>query len=308
VVVIVGYTKDDEGEYISDEGTAPLIAEMFPPMDHATLGVDAPYEPRLPPGHSETLAAEHEVVSESRGTMAPGGDRTSLRLSDADESLIAAASALSENVVVVVVSGSSVVMPWAVSVPVVLLTWYSGVEGGTALAEVLTGAVEPAGRLPFVITTEAAHLPEFDKDAETATYDLFHGQWKLDREAQRAHYPFGWGLGYAQIEISEATLSDDADTVTVVVSNESDRAGSTVVFVHGGLSDSAHDRPPWRLIGFVKVTLEPGESQVVDVVLDWSVLDVRINGAWLTEAGRYELEVGLYAHDPDAVSVTLARA
>ncbi|MBG7606145.1 MAG: glycoside hydrolase family 3 protein, partial [Actinobacteria bacterium] len=193
VVVIVGYTKDDEGEYISDAGTAPLIAEMFPPMDHATLGVDAPYEPQLPPGHSEDLEAEHEVVSENLGTMAPGGDRTSLLLSDADESLIAAASALSANVVVVVVSGSSVVMPWADSVPVVLLTWYSGVEGGTALADVLTGAVEPAGRLPFVITREAAHLPEFDKDAETASYGLFHGQWKLDRDVQRAHYPFGWG-------------------------------------------------------------------------------------------------------------------
>jgi beta-glucosidase len=277
-------------------------------MDHPELGVDAPYEPQLPPGHSEDLEAEHEVFSENIGTMAPGGDRTSLRLSDADEALIAAASALSENVVVVVVSGSSVVLPWAESVPVVLLTWYSGVEGGTALADVLTGAVEPAGRLPFVITREAAHLPEFDKDAETASYGLFHGQWKLDRDVQRAHYPFGWGLGYAQLAIGEATLSDDGESVAVVVSNGTDRAGSTVVFVRGGLSDSAHDRPSRRLIGFVKVTLEPGESQVVDVVLDWSALDLRIDGAWLTEAGRYELEVGLYAHDPDAISVTLARA
>jgi beta-glucosidase len=231
-----------------------------------------------------------------------------LCLSEADEALIAAASAVNENVVVVVVSGSAVVMPWAESVRAVLMTWYSGIEGGTALADVLIGAVEPAGRLPFVIPTEADHLPEFDKDAETATYGLFHGQWKLDRDEHSAHFPFGWGLGYAQITISEATLSDDGETVAVVVANVSDRPGSTVVFVHAGVPVSDHDRPPRRLVGFARMLLEAGESTIVEVALDWSALDLRIDDVWLTEPGRYELEVGQYAHDRAAISLTTIRS
>jgi len=187
------------------------------------------------------------------------------------------------------------------------MTWYSGVEGGAALADVLTGVVEPGGRLPFVIPTEAAHLPDFDKDAETVTYGLLHGQWKLDQEAHPAHFPFGWGLGYCRITIVEATLADDGASVVAVVSNESDRAGSTVVFVHGGLPSSDHDRPPSRLIGFVRVVLDPGESRVVDVALDWSMLDLRIDGGWSTEPGRYELEVGLQARDPAAIQLTMVR-
>jgi beta-glucosidase len=308
VVVVVGYTKDDEGEFIDDKGTAPLIAEMFPPIDHATLGVDAPYEPQLPAGVADDSDVQPDDAPNNLVTMAPGGDRSSLCLREADEALIAAASAASGNVVVVVVSGSAVVMPWAESVRAVLMTWYSGVEGGAALADVLTGAVEPAGRLPFVIPTEADHLPDFDKDAETATYGLYHGQWKLDRDAHAAHYPFGWGLAYAQIEIGEATMSDDGESVSVVVSNESDRAGSTVVFVHGGLPTSKYDRPLRRLIGFARVFVEPRESKVVDVALDWSTLDLRIDGRWLTEPGRYELEVGRYAHDPAAVPLTTIRS
>ena len=91
--------------------------------------------------------------------MAPGGDRASLRLSASDESLIAAAAAANDNVVVVVVGGSAVVMPWASTVPAILMTWYSGVEGGSALADVLVGESEPAGRLPFAVPTDPAHLP-----------------------------------------------------------------------------------------------------------------------------------------------------
>jgi len=306
VVVVVGYTKDDEGEYINDEGTAPLIAEMFPPMDHPTLGVDAPYEPPAP-RRSAMTEARPDRDSDTSDMMAPGGDRTSLRLSDVDEALIAAAAAANDNVVVVVVSGSSVVMPWADSVRAVLMTWYSGVEGGTALSDVLTGVAEPAGRLPFVIPTEAADLPEFEKDANTVTYDLFHGQWMLDRDVKRAHFPFGWGLGYSDILVREATLSDDDDSVTVVVSNDGDRRGSTVVFVHAGLRASVHARPPWRLIGFARIVVRPGTSEVVDVPLDWTALDLRIDGAWTSEPGTYELEVGLHARDPEAIYLTSAR-
>ncbi len=87
-------------------------------------------------------------------------------------------------------------MPWADSVRALLVSWYPGVEGGNALADVLTGVAEPGGRLPFAIPSDADHLVPFDKDATAVVYDLLHGQWKLDADGHTAHFPFGAGTGY----------------------------------------------------------------------------------------------------------------
>ncbi len=87
-------------------------------------------------------------------------------------------------------------MPWADDVAAVIQSWYSGVEGGSALAAMIAGDAEPSGRLPFAVPHDADDLAFFDRDATAITYDLFHGQWKLDRDGVAARYPFGWGLGY----------------------------------------------------------------------------------------------------------------
>jgi beta-glucosidase len=84
-------------------------------------------------------------------------------------------------------------MPWADDVAAVLVDLVPGRGGRRALADVLAGDAEPAGRLPFVIPAEPAHLPHFDRDATEITYDLFHGQWKLDRDGHVAQFPFGAG-------------------------------------------------------------------------------------------------------------------
>jgi len=302
VVVVVGYTKDDEGEYIDNEGTGRLVADLFPPMDHPTLGVDA-----VRPDEATGAAVDpSDRRTPDDGGMAPGGDRSSLRLSDADEALITAAAARHPRVVVAVVCGSAVVMPWVEQVPATLVTWYSGVEGGMALADVITGRAEPMGRLPFAIPTDPDHLADFDRDAATAVYDLFHGQWKLDRDGIAAHFPFGWGLGYGSIDLSSATLSDPT-TLSATVTNNSARSTSAVVFAHAGLDESAWERPPLRLVGFARVAVDPGSSRDVAIELDWSMLDVRVDGDWLIEPGSYTVEVGRHAHDPGALTLTVDR-
>jgi beta-glucosidase len=300
VVVVVGYTKDDEGEYIDDRATAPLIAELFPPIDHPTLGRSVPHE-ALPTGRPRSGEIEFARA------MAPGGDRASLRLSEADEALIAAAAARHDRVVVAVVCGSAVVMPWADSVPAVLVTWYAGVEGGAALADLLVGESEPAGRLPFAIPVDEDHLVDFDRDATTAVYDLFHGQWKLDRDGHRAHFPFGWGLGYGSVDILGAELVDGGRTVRATVVNGSGRDTSTVVFAFAGVVASAHERPARRLVGFGRVQLGAGVTATVDVDVDWPALDLRLDGGWVTEPGVYELAVGRCAGDPAAVTLVVDR-
>jgi beta-glucosidase len=238
--------------------------------------------------------------------MAPGGDRISLRLADADEALVAAAAATHDRVIVVVVAGSAVVMPWASTVSAVLLTWYSGVDGGTALADVLGGDVEPAGRLPFVVPTDPSHLPHFDRDATSITYDLFHGQWLLDRDGHDAHFPFGWGLGWGAVELVGAHVVDGS-TVVATVHNPESRPLRAVVFVQAGVTSSAWERPLRRLVGFGRATVEPGTTVTLVIDLDWSMLDVRVDGDWVTEAGAYVLDVGLHARDPDAVTLTVQR-
>ncbi|MFN3258876.1 MAG: glycoside hydrolase family 3 C-terminal domain-containing protein [Ilumatobacter sp.] len=348
VVVVVGYTKHDEGEYIDDAGTAPLIAELFPPMDHPDLGFAAPTatpgatppaaSAGIPPDTPSEIPAGAMIDPQSSAAvdepetlvpaepaepsgMSPGGDRTSLRLSASDEALIAEAASLSDRVVVVVQCGSAVMMPWADSVQALVIGWYGGVEGGNGLADVLVGAAEPGGRLPFVIPTDAAHLPYFDKDADVATYDLFHGQWLLDRDGHAPQFPFGAGAGYTRFELGDARLDTarldtasavaerdvESQRVVVEVRNTGERAGSTVVFAFAGLDGSTVERPRRRLIGFASVHLDAGDVGSVAIDLDWSQLDVRRDGRWWTEPGEYLVEIGQYANDPAAVRLHVAR-
>ncbi len=301
VVVIVGYTKADEGECIEAAGADELGRTIFPPIDHPTLGNGAAWTP--PPGAVRPPASPS---GDTLDRMAPGGDRLSLRLSAADEALIAAATAANDNVIVVVVGGSAVVMPWASSVRAVLMTWYAGVEGGTALADVLAGEVEPTGRLPFAVPADATHLADFDRDATAVTYDLFHGQWKLDRDGHAAHFPFGWGLGWGEVEVAGAVLVDST-TVSVSVRNPTERPLSAVVFGHAGLEHSEWERQHRRLVCFARVAVDPGATVDVEIEIDWSMLDVRADGDWITESGDYVLDIGRYAGDPAAVTVTLHR-
>ncbi len=289
-VVVVGYTHADEGEYLDTTGMQQL-AHLFPPWDHPTLGV-----------------REGETITGPGGggdgpTMSPGGDRSSLRLSAADEALIAAAAARTDRLVVCVMAGSAVVMPWLEEVPAALLTWYPGMAGGSALADVLTGVAEPGGRLPFAIPVDGADLVDFDRTATTATYGLLHGQWHLDATGAATHLPFGWGLGYTTVELADPRVEGDALVVTAT--NTGERAGTTVVQVHASVPGSAFARPPRRLVGFAKVALDPGASQPVQVALDLDQLRVRVDGGWVTEDAEVVLHVGQHAHDDALPTVTV---
>ena len=280
-VVVVGYTRHDEGEYLGDGGD--VFMELAPPMDHPELGFTDP--------------AQFEALADSFGDggavagSSQGGDRASLRLHPDDEQLIADAAAACDRVVVAVMAGSAVVVPWLDSVSAALMVWYPGSEGGHALADVLFGQAEPGGRLPFAIPLEESDLVDFDRDADTAVYGLLHGQWHLDASGTAAHLPFGHGLGYTTFELGEAQL--EADRATVTVANVGSRAGSTVVQVYGRVPGSAYERPPRRLVGFAKVRLGAGESVEAVIPVDRSQLSVRVDGSWICEDRPVELSVGL---------------
>ena len=222
-----------------------------------------------------------------------GGDRASLRLHPTDEQLIADARAVCDRVVVAVMAGSAVVMPWLDTAAAALMVWYPGSEGGHALADVLLGRAEPGGRLPFAVPHDESHLVDFDRDADTAVYGLLHGQWHLDARGTPAHLPFGHGLGYTTFELGEARL--EGDRVTVAVANTGSRAGSTVVQVYGSVPGSAHEHPLKRLVGFAKVRLDADQSTQAAVAVDRSLLDLRIDGAWVREDLPVEYVMGFDA-------------
>ena len=164
-VVIVGYTGEDEGEHLGDADIGLFLAHA-PPMDHPELGFSDPAQ-------AEALA----VAGTDDATARPkGGDRTSLRLHPADEQLIAEVRAVNDRVVVAVMAGGAVVMPWLEDVPAVLMVWYPGSEGGNAFADVLLGHAEPGGRLPFAVPRAESDLVSFDAGAAAAAYGLLHGR------------------------------------------------------------------------------------------------------------------------------------
>ena len=287
-LVVVGYTKEDEGEFVDPEAMTRL-SFLYPPSDHPETGFPPDFV--APPPKTE--------VDGIAPGFAAGGDRTSLRLRPEDEALIAAAVARSERVVVAVMTGSAVVMPWLEAPAATLMLWYPGMEGGHALADVLLGQAEPGGRLPFAIPVDAEDLVDFDKDATRFRYELLHGQWWLDHRGTPAHLPFGYGLGYTPFTLDEAARVEAG--VEVTVRNRGARPGATVVQLYGSVPDSTRLRPPKRLLAFRRVPLGAGESTSLTLPVDLAPLDVREKGGWLREELPVALHVGFDADSTQRV-------
>ena len=265
IVVVVGNTAEDEGEFI--------------PGDIA-LGADVP----------EELRSEAQ-----RSTV--GGDRDNLGLRKDQRDLIAAATSAGKPVIVVIVSGSAIMVEeWHESVGAILQTFYSGMEGGTALAKLLFGEVSPSGKLPFVVAKSPADYPFFDKDAEQITYDLWHGYTKFDREGIEPRYPFGHGLSYTTFDYrSLKTLADDkAVHAQVAVTNTGEVEAEEVAQFYVGAPGKALERQKKLLKGFARVKLKPGERRLVAVTFLRDDLRYRdpATRRWQFEPGEYRISSG----------------
>ncbi len=287
-VVVVGYTAQDEGEYVGSFD--PPLAALYPP---------APDD-----GALEELARVWDA-----GPQEVGGDRASLRLHPDDEATVLAVAAANPRTVVVVISGASVVIEaWRHDVPAILFAWYPGMEGGRALADVLLGRAEPGGRLPCVVPRSEADLPPFDRDATRVVYDRWHGQRRLDRDGVAAAYPLGFGLGYTTLTIGEVEVrgADGGVTVDAVVTNTGVRDGGHVVqvYIH---RPEAGGRPAERfLAGFARVGCPAGERRPVRIDVPRERLAVRHGpGDWRLLPGTYRFDVGAHAADADCTSVGL---
>ncbi|HEX2578163.1 MAG TPA: glycoside hydrolase family 3 N-terminal domain-containing protein [Aquihabitans sp.] len=294
-VVVVGYTRDDEGEFIGD--TDPSLAALFPAAD----------EPDVAERYAAELADLPETTKPPRladrpGGFSTGGDRTSLRLPAADVALIHAVAAASPRTIVVIQAGSAVVIEeWVGEVAAVVQGWYAGCQAGPGLADVLLGVVDPSARLPFTVPTDEAHLPAFDRDATSFTYDRWHGWWHAERAGHRPAFPFGFGLSYTTFALGDVDVASGGGMLTVQgsVTNTGDRDGADVVQVYAELPDAD---APRRLVGFARVEVAAGVAAPFTISVPVEGLATRDAAAhaWRGPAGRHRLSVARFATDPDA--------
>ena len=292
-LVVVGFTHADEGEFIPPNQLQPY-ATLFPP----------------PANDAEKVQADNLKKGMGESGFSTGGDRLGLTLRREDEALIAAVAAANPRTIVAVMAGSAVIMEaWRHKVPAILMLWYPGQEGGHALADILTGKVNPSGRLPCTFPTAADHLPFFDRDATAITYDLWHGYRKLMRDGNQAAFPFGFGLSYTTFAHADLTLAadrlagDETLEASVDVTNTGRQAGDDIVQLYVAVHGSAVERAPRELKAYARVHLAPGETKQVRLAVPVRELAWFDAGrGWVIEATECEALIAHHADDGTPLS------
>ncbi len=220
-----------------------------------------------------------------------GGDRTDLRIPEEDVKLIKALSSLNKKLIVNIMGGSAyIINDWIDCADAVIMSFYSGLEGGNALADILSGDKNPGGKLPFTIAHKAEDYPAFlhigtkNKDIE---YNYYHGYTLMDKKEIEPHFPFGFGLSYTEFSLSDITLSNDDKKIKVAakISNTGDFDGDEVIQLYVGSDNKNIDRPVKLLKGFKRVSVKAGETITVEADVD--INDIRF---FNTEKDEWELD------------------
>ena len=220
-----------------------------------------------------------------------GGDRTNLKMPEPEEALVRAVAATGKPLVVVLMNGSALAVNWEEEhADAVLESWYSGEEGGAAIAETLSGTNNPAGRLPITFYKDVHQLPNFaDYSMKGRTYRYFTG---------KPLWPFGYGLSYTTFKYDDLALpkgpikAGDLVNASVNVTNTGKLAGDEVVQLYLKFPD-VPGAPIRALRGFKRIHLDPGASQTVTFHLERRDLSmVTEAGNIIVAQGRYTVSIG----------------
>ncbi|WP_422773714.1 glycoside hydrolase family 3 C-terminal domain-containing protein [Plantactinospora sp. WMMC1484] len=239
------------------------------------------------------------VVGTTEEVESEGFDRSTLALPGRQDELVRRVAAANPRTVVVVNSGSPVLMPWADEVAAILLTWFPGQEAGVALADVLLGRAEPGGRLPTTWPRRAEDCPALETTpvAGTLEYadDVFVGYrgWRAE-----PLFPFGHGLGYTDWAYDSLTVEagsagpqrPDGPVAVVTLRNTGSRPGREVVQVYVGPEAAEPDRPVRWLAGFAAAEAAPGGTVTVRVPLPARTFQVWEPDGWRLRPARYRIE------------------
>ncbi|CRK15551.1 hypothetical protein BN1723_010707 [Verticillium longisporum] len=243
-----------------------------------------------------------------------GRDQDSFNLPRGQNELIAAVAAANRNTVVVNSTGVAVAMPWLDQVRGLVQAWFPGQECGNSIADVLTGAVNPEGRLPMTFPQKIEDAPahgnfpgEYVDGQLKVTYEegVFVGYRHFDRLTRdKVNFPFGHGLSYTSfeygaMEVAKTPHDNDRYAVRVDVKNIGSVEGATLVQVYAGSAQASTDTPIKVLAGFQKVRLQPGEVKRIEIfvsVKDFASFD-EASKQWVIQGGEYAISLGETAAD-----------
>lgn len=254
-----------------------------------------------------------------------GFDLSTLDLPDEQNKLIEAVAAANPRTIVVLETGSPATMPWVGKVSGVIEAWYPGIRGAQALANIVTGKVNPSGKLAITFPKSDADLPHprlvlpppesemtfpgpggnmasfrarmaKGLPAFQVVYDekLKVGYKWYDAEKKAVLFPFGFGLSYTTFAYSGLSVSgNDAPTVSFTVKNTGVRAGTEIAEVYSSLPEAAGE-PPKRLVGWSRIELGPGEAKEVSVQVTRDRLSIydEASDTWKLLPGKYTIMVG----------------
>lgn len=228
-----------------------------------------------------------------------GGDRVDLRIPEEDVALIRSLSACGKKLIVNIMGGSAyVIKDWTPLADAVLMSFYSGIEGGNALADLLSGDKNFGGKLPFTIAKNDSDYPSFlhigakNKEIE---YGYYHGYTLFDKENIEPDYPFGFGLSYTEFKLKnpDCYFNGKKITVTSDISNIGKNDGDEVVQVYISSNGAENDRPVKLLKGFRRTPIKSGET--VKVSVDVEIDDIKFynaeNEEWVLDSS-YTVFVG----------------
>ena len=244
-----------------------------------------------------------------------GEDRQSYDLPYGQNEVISALAAVRPDMIYVNISGSPVAMPFVWEVGAILQAWYLGSETGSAIADVLTGKVNPSGKLPVTfpvaledgpVRTERQYPGIPDEDGRLQVYydeGIYVGYRWFEKQDIKPMFPFGFGLSYTTFAYGEAKASTrsmkDRLTITVPITNTGKYAGAEVVQLYIKDVESSVDRPEKELKGFEKVWLEPGQTKTVKFTIGLDALSFFDEGKheWVAEKGEFQALVGASSAD-----------
>ena len=238
-----------------------------------------------------------DEIAESEGL-----DRSNLRLAQNQVDLLQAVAAVNPKIVVVLYSGSVVETPWLDNCQALLYAALGGQAGAGAVADALTGKVNPCGKLAETWPLAYADVPsaaDFATRRKTVEYreGLYIGYRYFTTAEKAVRFPFGYGMSYTTFAYSD--MAADEQGVSLTVTNTGSVAGTEIVQLYVAKKNSELFRPAKELKGFARVTLAPGEKQRITIMLDdkafrfWNVKADR----WEIEGGEYELLVGASVED-----------
>lgn len=283
----------------------PAYGRVIPP----SLDTDSLYQEALRVAEEADLVLFVGGLNKNHHQDCEGGDRLQYALPFGQPELISDLAKANRNIGVILVSGNAVEMPWKEDVKAIMQAWFLGSETGHALGDVISGDVNPSGKLPFSFPEKledngAHHFGEisYPGDSINQEYleDILVGYRWHDTKEIPAAFAFGHGLSYTDFSIGDVTLNKttfsagESIDLFMAVSNTGGRDGAEVVQVYVGKPDSKVERAAKELKGFARIEIEAGETQVASISIGVDALSYYNESIsdWTLEKGEYLLYIG----------------